>query len=180
MSTQNGLTSMESRIIRTTSFEIENGMDRSIPDEIELGILKWCLYGAEANQPSWFTKFCMLTSDEIPEPKERPAHPVEAMSMRRTNGELVRHDVLRCPLCRDATGCPKIADISQSFTAEESPRKESSLVSICQESPSSLSSAVEVELPNYAHMESEVSLPFDESDSDADRSELKKVRSLKI
>ena len=162
------------------SFEIENGMDRSIPDEIQLGILKWCLYGVEANRPSWFSKFCMLTCDELPEPKERPAHPVKSMSMRRTNGELVRHDVLRCPLCRDATGCPKVADISQSFTTEESPRKESSLVSIRQESPSSVSSAVEVELPNIAHVESEVSLPFDESDSDAERSELQKVRSLRI
>jgi hypothetical protein len=26
--------------------------------------------------------------------------------MDRHNGELVRHDVLQCPLCRNATGCP--------------------------------------------------------------------------
>lgn len=157
------------------SFEIENGMDRNIPDEIELGILKWCIYGAKANQPSWFTKFCMLTSDEIREPKEMPAHPVEALTVRRTNGELVRHDVLRCPLCRDAAGCPLVEDISESFTTEDSPRKEASLAGIREDSSAAVSAAVEVELPPYAHMESEVSLPFDESGSDAEKVELQAV-----
>jgi hypothetical protein len=38
----------------------ENGMGPSDVDEIELGVLKWTLYGgAEANQPLWFTKFCL-------------------------------------------------------------------------------------------------------------------------
>jgi len=153
------------------SFEIENGLEHIIPDEIELGVLKWCLYGAEANQPSWFTKFCMLTSAEIP--KAMPVHPVETMSVRRTNGELVRHDVLRCPLCRDATGCPIVEEIGQSFTTDESPKKESSLARVPEKSPSR--DAVEMELPIMAHMESEVSLPFDESDSESEKVELQSV-----
>jgi hypothetical protein len=39
---------------------VENGMGPSDVDEIEIGVLKWTLYGgAKANQPSWFTKFCL-------------------------------------------------------------------------------------------------------------------------
>jgi hypothetical protein len=35
-------------------------MGPSDVDAIELGVLKWTLYGgAEANQPSCFTKFCL-------------------------------------------------------------------------------------------------------------------------
>jgi hypothetical protein len=38
----------------------ENGMGPSNVNEIELGVLKWTQYvGAESNQPSWFTKFCL-------------------------------------------------------------------------------------------------------------------------
>lgn len=149
------------------SFEIENGLERTIPDEIELGILKWCIYGAQANHPSWFTKFCMLTSDEIPQPREMPVHPVKAMNVRRTNGELVRHDVLRCPLCRDATGCPEV-DYAGDFyaTSDDSPRRESSLAGLPEESASAVSS--EIEMSAYTRMESEVSLPFDENGSDAE------------
>ena len=152
---------------------VENG--HSEPDEIELGVIKWCLYGAEANQPSWFTKFCMLCEGEVPrEPVQRPAHPVQAMNLRRTNGELVRHDVLRCPLCRDATGCPLVEDISESFTTEESPRKEMSLAdAIHEDSPST---AVEVELPTFhVREESSASLPFDEEDSDAEKIEMQAI-----
>ena len=159
------------QVEKDESFEIENGLDHIVPDEIELGILKWCLYGAEANQPSWFTKFCMLTSDEISKETKMPVHPVTAMEARRTSGELVRHDVLRCPLCRNATGCPLLEDINESFTTEESPKKEASLANLPDESRLS----VEVELSNMAHMESEVSLPFDESSSDADKKELQAV-----
>ena len=31
---------------------VENGMET---DEVELGVLKWTIYRAEANQPSWFS-----------------------------------------------------------------------------------------------------------------------------
>jgi len=75
-------------------------------DEIELGVLKWILYGIKFH-PSWFSRFCMpcggkksnrtatlrrLDKDDTP-------HPVTTCNMRRSNGELVRHDVETCPVC---------------------------------------------------------------------------------
>lgn len=157
-----GWAEVKSQIKMDESIEIENGLERIVPDEIELGVLKWCTYGAEANQPSWFTKFCMLTSDEIT-PK-LPVHPIKDMNARRTNGELVRHDVLRCPLCRDATGCPQVDAVGESFTTEETPRKEVSLLpEVQEESPAEVMSEAE-----YTRMESEVSIPFDESGSEVE------------
>jgi glyoxylase-like metal-dependent hydrolase (beta-lactamase superfamily II) len=73
-------------------------------DKIELGVLKWVLYGIPANQPSWFSKACCMPCSSVPPPREFPGeHP--AMSMKKKGGNLVAHDVFTCPLCRDATGC---------------------------------------------------------------------------
>lgn len=71
-------------------------------DIVELGVLKWMLYGIDAGQPSRFPRFCMPCGSK-PISKE---HPIQTLKLRRTNGELVRHDVLTCPLCRSAAGCP--------------------------------------------------------------------------
>ena len=77
-------------------------------DEIDLGTLKWMLYGIEEGHMSSLS-LCMpcKSSTKLPT-KEHPIHKVA--SMRKTNGELVRHDILTCPLCRDLTGCPIVRD----------------------------------------------------------------------
>ena len=72
-------------------------------DEIELGILKWVLYGIPANQPSWFAKNCCMPCSKVPPPRKFPDHP--AKSMKQKHGNLVAHDVYTCALCRNATGC---------------------------------------------------------------------------
>jgi glyoxylase-like metal-dependent hydrolase (beta-lactamase superfamily II) len=72
-------------------------------DEIELGILKWVLWGVPANQPSWFSKICCMPCFKIPDPQTFPDHP--AGTMKKKAGDLVSHDVMKCLLCRNATGC---------------------------------------------------------------------------
>jgi glyoxylase-like metal-dependent hydrolase (beta-lactamase superfamily II) len=73
-------------------------------DELELGVLKWILYGVPANQPSWFAPFCMPCSKIGPINTYPSNHP--ASEMRKRSGDLVAHDVFSCLLCRDAAGCP--------------------------------------------------------------------------
>jgi hypothetical protein len=128
----------------------ENGIGQGDMDEIELGVLKWTLYGAEANQPSWFTKFCMPCGSKPV--RTRPVHPAQVSNLRRRGGELIRHDILQCLLCRDAAGCP-MADAVVSSTE--------------------LTNSIEVELPKIINRE--VSLPFDEDKSDKEHNEMKAV-----
>jgi len=74
-------------------------------DKIELGMLKWLMYGVTANQPSWFSKvFCMpCGSDTSKSDVVFPEHPASAMTKK--SGDLVSHDIVECFLCRNATGC---------------------------------------------------------------------------
>lgn len=76
--------------------------------EIELGVLKWVLYGVPANQPSWFSKICCMPCSQLPQVQTFPDHP--ATSLNQKSGDLVSHDVLACLLCRNATGCVPFED----------------------------------------------------------------------
>lgn len=78
-------------------------------DGIELGMLKWIMYGVSANQPSWFSKiFCMPCSN-VPDTKlVFPEHP--AAKMNKKSGDLVSHDILTCYLCRNVTGYEEISE----------------------------------------------------------------------
>ncbi|CAB9505326.1 Hydroxyacylglutathione hydrolase [Seminavis robusta] len=99
----------------TTTDDEEDASDGS--DLISLGTLKWILYGFPARQPSWFSSFCMpcgfgMTSSENALAQRQGTdaqaeHAVQVSSMKRRHGELVRHDVMTCMLCRSATGCPE-------------------------------------------------------------------------
>lgn len=73
-------------------------------DKIEIGTLKWLMYGVSANQPSWFSKaFCMpCSSGDARSNVKFPEHP--ASKMTKKSGDLVSHDILKCYLCRDTTG----------------------------------------------------------------------------
>lgn len=46
-----------------TRYDTESAND---DDEVELGMLKWIVYGLASNQPSWFSKFCMPCSKPAP------------------------------------------------------------------------------------------------------------------
>lgn len=81
--------------------DAENG--KGSMDKIELGVLKWLLYGVPANQPSWFSKAFCLPCSKIPKTPTYPEHPVE--NMKQKSGEMVSHDVYNCLLCRNSTGC---------------------------------------------------------------------------
>ena len=83
-------------------------------DIIELGVLKWMLFGVELRNPSWFSRFCMPCKSS--KPPVSPDHPVATLDFRRTNGELVRHDPLTNPLCRNGLGNP---DVSNDAEMEE-------------------------------------------------------------
>ena len=79
-------------------------------DGIELGLLKMTLNGAALNQPSWFKKYCLPCGTKA---DAQPAIPVppSIAKMRRSGGELVRHDIHACPMCRDAvTGSAFVSD----------------------------------------------------------------------
>ena len=86
---------------KATLADNEAGLDG---DEMELGILRWMLFGIEANQPTWFERFCMPCGPAPPPPTRE--HPIHKAKLRRTNGELVKHDALTCSLCRNVAGCP--------------------------------------------------------------------------
>ena len=76
----------------------------SLPlDEMELGVLKWTIYGVPSNQPSWFSKILCMPCSNVPEIRDFPVHP--ASKMKQKAGDLVSHDILLCPLCRTSTGC---------------------------------------------------------------------------
>ena len=141
---------------------VENGTDT---DEVELGVLKWTLYGAEANQPSWFSKFCMPCGEKQEVVEETRVHPVQSLAnVRRTGGELVRHDVSTCPLCRDATGCP-LAEALDEPTEKASD----------ENSPSSLQEKYSVEIALEPRVKrdlssQDMSLPFDENDEEEEES----------
>jgi glyoxylase-like metal-dependent hydrolase (beta-lactamase superfamily II) len=99
-------------------------------DEIELGVLKWTLYGVPSNQPSWFSKaFCMPCSNAN-KPRIYPEHPAD--HMKQKSGELVSHDVYTCLLCRNATGCMEVDGMDQEQTPEleETPSDEQMELSI--------------------------------------------------
>ena len=91
-------------------------------DEVELGLLKLSLYGVTLKQPSWFGRLCrpcgVARADELPPRLTSPRKPHPKMSkMRRSNADLVRHDVATCPMCCDVTGCPA-ADYNELGTPE--------------------------------------------------------------
>ena len=113
----------------TTDDEEESGDGK---DLISLGTLKWIIYGFPARQPSWFSRFCMpcrtTASERTLEKRQgkvaQAEHPVQVSSMKRRHGELIRHDVMTCMLCRNAAGCPESYEESDNQTDDGSDRLE--------------------------------------------------------
>jgi glyoxylase-like metal-dependent hydrolase (beta-lactamase superfamily II) len=91
--------------IENTSTDAES-VSEAANDECELGALKWVIYGIPAQQrpKSWLNKYCMPCAKK--DEDDGPTNKIHTSThMKRHGGELVRHDVFTCPLCRDATGC---------------------------------------------------------------------------
>lgn len=78
---------------------IEEVNRRDETDLIELGLLKLALFGVSLNQPS---KFCLPC-------RNKPVYSEESWTtkskMKRTSGELVRHELDKCPLCQNVADC---------------------------------------------------------------------------
>jgi len=95
-------------------------------DEVVLGALKWIVYGIpERPKESWFS-YCTPCSKTKNDDMPSKNHPAGRLGMKRHGGELVRHDVLTCPLCRNATGCPVLADEGEEIVFDNNIHKISS------------------------------------------------------
>ena len=100
----------EARIDNELKLDIEyttNGRDVecsiNYEDEIELGLLKLALFGVVLNQSS---KLCGPCFDSH-RPKYDDLSWVKKSNLRRTTGEMVRHDAESCLACRDEwRSCP--------------------------------------------------------------------------
>mmetsp|Transcript_22730 Transcript_22730/g.41699 ORF Transcript_22730/g.41699 Transcript_22730/m.41699 type:complete len:278 (+) Transcript_22730:123-956(+) len=74
-------------------------------DQIELGLLKLALFGVAFNQPSKFCLPCGSSGSSKAQYDKKSW--VTTSKLRRTSGELVRHDAENCLLCRDVLrSCP--------------------------------------------------------------------------
>ena len=103
----------------TASSQNDDEESDSNRDLVQLGTLKWILYGFPASQPKSWSSFCMpcgstTAAEKALEKRQdkqaQEEHPVHVSSMKRRHGELVRHDVMTCMLCRGATGCSECAE----------------------------------------------------------------------
>ncbi|KAL7556933.1 hypothetical protein ACA910_005285 [Epithemia clementina (nom. ined.)] len=83
-------------------------------DIVELGDLKWQIYGVPRQQ----TKFSYCLPCTKPT-RIDPNHPAARARMQPHSGEIVRHDIVSCPVCRTRAGCPHLYD-SEVEQVEES------------------------------------------------------------
>lgn len=97
-------------VIRYDAVDLENSETQD-HDKVSLGSLKWILYGIPSQQPSLFPSWCMpCAKPDSPVPAK---HPMHDSGMIKEQGELVRHDVFTCLLCRSATGCPEAVELEE-------------------------------------------------------------------
>jgi glyoxylase-like metal-dependent hydrolase (beta-lactamase superfamily II) len=87
---------------RYASVDLESSAT-GLDDKVDLGSLKWIIYGVPSQNPTYFPKFCMPCAKPVI-PDE---HPIHKSGMEKEHGELVRHDIFTCFLCKGATGCPQ-------------------------------------------------------------------------
>jgi hypothetical protein len=78
------------------SVDVEDRIQKDISNDlVELGILKLSLYAVTYKQPSWFQKYCMPCKRHVP-----------SSDIKRSGGELVKHDTTTCKMCLNSLGCP--------------------------------------------------------------------------
>lgn len=103
-------TSADGSVERDHNATEDDSHHSSTNDIVELGALKWILYGFPASQPAWFSRYCMPCGSSSQQQTPQPEHPSHGAGMKRQHGELVRHDILTCKLCRMAAGCPALEE----------------------------------------------------------------------
>jgi glyoxylase-like metal-dependent hydrolase (beta-lactamase superfamily II) len=86
-------------------------------DEVELGSLKWVIYGVGDASTSCLRKFFCRPCTKA----TTDSHPIQKSSMNRSGGELVRHDVFSCYLCRTTAGCPLLSEEENGSLTSERP-----------------------------------------------------------
>jgi len=99
--------------------EIRNESDY----EIQLGALRWMVYGIPQKPPSFLEKTCCVPCSSSPPlgPPSQP-HPIEKSGLSKHSGELVRHDLFNCLLCHSMAGCPigdedGLTELNQNFAS---------------------------------------------------------------
>jgi hydroxyacylglutathione hydrolase len=101
-----GFTKKSQDGLQQDSTDVESLPDSD--DEVELGALKWVLYGIPEQLSSPLSSFCMPCFRPASEPSQN--HPAGKSGMKQHAGELVRHDIYSCPLCNSAAGCPVLEE----------------------------------------------------------------------
>lgn len=93
----------------TESDDLEVRQMKNNDDLIELGALKLTLYSVPYNKPSWFSRFCMPCGVDKKMMMRYKQSEIKASLMerkKRSGGELVRHEIGKCPMCASVVGCP--------------------------------------------------------------------------
>jgi len=101
---------LELRVVNKSTYDsVDVETSTIIEDQVELGVLKWLIYGIPSKAPTFASQYCIPCSKQPVQPYDK-SHPVSESGMRPHSGELVRHDVFSCKLCRSATGCPMVVE----------------------------------------------------------------------
>jgi len=91
-----------------TAVEMESGEAGTrvaeFMDEVELGYFKLILYGVTMKQPSWWKRCLPCGSSSSKSDKKITQSWTSEKGIRRSNGELVGHDIHTCQLCRNNVG----------------------------------------------------------------------------
>jgi len=87
---------------KSTEDDVESSIEN---DLIELGLLKLSMFGVALNQPSWFSKYCVPCIQPKPEYDENSW--VTTCRLKRTKGELQKHDPKTCLLCQGVVSPPR-------------------------------------------------------------------------
>lgn len=93
----------EARLDNELTLEVDKVNSQEDTDLIELGLLKLALFGVSLNQPTGLKKYCIPCLN--PKPMYSETSWTTKGNMKRTSGELVRHDVEKCPLCQNLEHC---------------------------------------------------------------------------
>ena len=92
----------DSTYLKTAYRETYSTID--FADVIHLGSLKWLIYGVPStDRPPLPFEFCMPCVKAPPYPAK--AHPASNSGFPIGTGELIRHNVYSCKLCKTLTGC---------------------------------------------------------------------------
>jgi len=130
---------------KVTSYNsVEIGQMEDVPDIVELGLLKYTLYGlCKANNVSGKGFLCMPAKPSMNLVNVRTRSSISSMeeykTLKRSSGELVKHFTEACPICTSVVGCTHMTK-QHAASKKYGKRKECDKIS-----PLQVSSSVNVE-----------------------------------